>query len=135
MNTITSQIAEGKSVKLSNSAICLKEKLVIDSESIVINFNSLLSDYRYYFDKYIYTKDYSEEEFKQYIYNPKKLSFDLYGTIEYAPLIMRINNIVSVIEFNKSSLKLLDKGFTKFLNEVITKEKKRITSNIIAISE
>ena len=135
MSNIKTQITEGNSVKLSDVAISLKEKLVIGEDNIFIKIESLLTEYRYHFDKYIYTKEYTEEGFKPYLYNPKKLSFDLYGSIEYAPLLMRINNIVSITEFNKTTLKLLDKNFPKFINEIIIKEKNRITANNIAISK
>ena len=60
MSNIKTQISAGNSIKLSDAAISLKEKLVIGDDNIFIKIESLLADYRYYFDKYIYTKEYTE---------------------------------------------------------------------------
>ena len=130
LQTIQQQINYGKALKISNASFYLKDKLTIaDSDNIKINFEYLLSNYRSAIEQYIKEYTLDDEQKQDYFYQPKKLSNDLYGTIELAPLIMRINHIPSVIEFNKPRLKLFTPAIIDFLNEVLIKEKTRISQN------
>ena len=54
----------------------------------------------------------------------------MYGTVELAPLLMDINNVISVAEFDFKTLKVFDDKVVSFLNEVLTKEKTKIADNI-----
>ena len=52
----------------------------------------------------------SEDEYQKYIYNPKYLAYDIYGSIVLYPFIMTLNGIANIREFDLKVLKLLRKS-------------------------
>lgn len=60
----------------------------------------------------------SDEELIRYRYNPKRLSFDVYGSTELYFIILAVNGMCSFKDFNKKSLKLL---YKKDMNDLLTK--------------
>lgn len=51
--------------------------------------------------------DLSSSEVNNYKYNPKKLSYDLYGSVKFYFVILRLNNMCNVHDFTISNKKLL----------------------------
>ena len=127
--TIQTQIAEGKALTLSNAKMHVKKVLAADGKKLVINFESIFTNYRYYLNKHIITIELDDMEYIHYRFKPKSLSLDLYGTIELAPMLMRINNVYSISEFDFKKLRVFDNGIHAFINEVINKEKTNIQAN------
>ena len=52
----------------------------------------------------------SEDEYQKYIYNPKYLAYDIYGSTVLYPFIMTLNGIANIREFDLKVLKLLRKS-------------------------
>ena len=52
----------------------------------------------------------SEDEYQKYIYYPKYLSYDIYGSTVLYPFIMTLNGIANIREFDLKVLKLLRKS-------------------------
>lgn len=50
--------------------------------------------------------DVSSEEVQKYKYNPKMLSYDLYGSTSFFYVILRLNNLCNIHDFTISSKKL-----------------------------
>ena len=46
-----------------------------------------------------------------------------------ASMLLSINNVVSVSEFDFKKVKVFDSGIKDFINEVLNKEKAKITAN------
>lgn len=91
---------------------------------IRIPLNSIMSDYRYFLEPYIIEIEMNDEELYLYQFKPKSLSYKLYGTTEYWPVLLMINNCVSKVDFNKKKIKVLDpKKILAFVNEVLILEK------------
>lgn len=132
--TIQEQIAYGNALKISNSTMNYQKVLAINSDNLVINFESILTDYRYFLDKHISVFTMTDAQYLTYRFKPKSLSYDLYGTIEYASLLLVINHIVSVSEFDFKTLNIFDDQVKTFLNEVLNKEKAKISANTSAVN-
>ena len=127
--TVTQQIAYGKALKISTETTNYQSVLSSGGDKLVINFESLLTSYRYFFDQLVITYDLNDDQYLNYRFQPKKLSYDLYGTVELAPLLLNINNVVSVSEFDFQSPKIFKSSILDFINEVLNKEKIKITAN------
>lgn len=132
--TIQQQIAYGNALKISNSTLNYQKVLAVNSDKMVINFESILTDYRYFLDKHITTKTFTNDEYLKYRFRPKSLSYDLYSTIEYASLLLVINHVVSVSEFDFQTVNIYDDQVQTFLNEVLNKEKSKITANTATVN-
>ena len=50
-----------------------------------------------------------DDEYLKYQYNPKRLAYDVYGATELYYIILMLNNIGGVIEFNAKELLLMKK--------------------------
>lgn len=59
----------------------------------------------------------SDSEFYKYKYRPKLLCFDVYGNTELDFVIMALNNIADVTEFNSQSFRMLK---IQDMNELMT---------------
>ena len=59
----------------------------------------------------------SDSEFYKYKYRPKLLCFDVYGNTELDFVIMALNNIADVTEFNSQSFRMLK---VQDMNELMT---------------
>ena len=69
----------------------------------------------------------SEEEYQKYIYNPKYLAHDIYGSTVLYPFIMALNGIANIREFNFKVLKLLRKSdLLSALSSIYNAEKNNI---------
>lgn len=127
--TIQQQVAQGNALAISNANINYHKVLAADGDKVVINFESLLTQYRYFLKKHIVILTLTDEQYLNYRFKPKSLSYDLYGTIEMASMLLSINNVVSVSEFDFKKVKVFDSGIKDFINEVLNKEKAKITAN------
>ena len=127
--TIQQQVAQGNALAISNANINYHKVLAADGDKVVIKFESLLTQYRYFLKKHIVILTLTDEQYLNYRFKPKSLSYDLYGTIEMASMLLSINNVVSVSEFDFKKVKVFDSGIKDFINEVLNKEKAKITAN------
>lgn len=137
VRTMTEQIRVGKDIELSIANFHTKDVCHVKAdEKIVVNTLSILNDYMKFLDQYITTAYLNSKEVQKYRFKPKLLSYDLYGTIEYYPHILRINNMDSISDFDDIAvLKLFSNGALNFLNEVYLKEEQKVDDNMTQIKE
>lgn len=107
--TITDFIEKGKEYDLSHGKLSanIYIKDLGNGRTINIPFNSMISKYRDYFTDHILNIPLTEEEQEKYKYNPKKLSYDLYGTVEFWSLILYINECASMLDFDLERVSLI----------------------------
>lgn len=72
-----------------------------------------------------------DEDYQKYIYQPKKMSNFLYGTVELWPVLMSINQIYSITDFNKQTVNILSEEGLELIQEILIKE----SDNLSVISE
>lgn len=138
IKTISEQIKKGNSIELSMTNFHTKDVLDTTNDKIVVNTLSILNNYMYFLKQYITELKLDIDEIQKYAYKPKLLSYTIYGTIEYYDLILRINNMDSVMDFSPENIKILkvfSGNISTFLNEVKIKEKNLINDNLSIVRE
>lgn len=108
----------------------LKEVFDNGKNKIVMNGTSLI-------DKYIEELKIgsrlfylTEDELRKYSYNPKRLSYDYFnGNTEYWFLILQINEMFSINEFNRDLIKIPSKTVVNKIIEIYNLEKPEIDLN------
>lgn len=90
---------------------------------IKIPYKSIIREYLPYLQSSVVELKFSPEEVSKYRFKPKKLSYDLYGTTELWSALLELNQLYSIIEFNKEVYKVFEpKEFMTLLNEVLILE-------------
>ena len=114
--TLDREISAGKSVDFSHSNFQLK----IKEDDIIHPYASIYSLYGSILEPYIIKKTLSDEDYLKYYQKPKLLSYDLYGTPELWSGLLYINNIVSVADFKKKTIKVFTNDIVKVIDEIRT---------------
>ena len=130
--TISQQIQSGKNLKMTDKELRQEELVKLDNNTILIlNTESVIDNYRYHLSKYVQKYTMNDDDAIKYQYKPTKLSYDIYGTIELAPLILSINHMLSVMDFTnlERGIKLFTKDITSFISEVLIKEESILKTN------
>lgn len=98
--------------------------------SLEIPFRNLITtDYLDDFKKEAYKINLTAEEFRKYKYKPKLLANDVYGNGEFHYIILAINGLYSIKDFNKQSIYLIPKKeLLKLLEYVYSSNKQYIDS-------
>ena len=137
------QTEQNKSVKYPN--YYYQKVISEDDLHVIMNYQSIMDRYVQYIRDYITEIELSQEEMRKYRYNPKRLSFNLYGTTSYWWSIIFANQIHSLTEFDFSrdnvikvftregisafsTVLSVDKTFISENQSEVSKDKKSVTS-------
>ena len=129
VSTIPLQISSGKALNISNERLHDHKVLSVNNDKIVINFLSRLTNYQYPLQSRIRTIIFDDEQYTRYRFRPKTLSFDLYGSIELATAILRLNGCASIIDFDLTKVKVYNELIANDLIEILNKERSKIILN------
>lgn len=72
-------------------------------------FFNVINDYIDELVSFSCTIELTDSEFQKYLYKPKLLCKDIYGNPELYFIILRLNNMANVKQFNRRKIKLLPK--------------------------
>jgi len=97
-------------------------KLVVISESILDKYDAILKDI-------IVTRTLTTEEFNKYQYNPKLLSYDMYGTVELWSLLLYVNQLHSTSQFSINPIKVYNYKILSIIESIMNLEKPIIDEN------
>lgn len=128
-STIKDLIFAGKQEQYSADKLHLKTVNNSVDQPIIINLYSILDKYMDNLTPFIEEIEFTDTEFIKYRFQPKKLCVDLYNYIDLAPLILKINNMTSILEFDKRKVKLFRTGIVSYLNEILVLEANNIAKN------
>lgn len=129
-NTVDSVIKKGKQLEISHDKIHLKSNILdSDGNPLIVNHTSLLMKYIDFLDDYIVEVEMSDAEFSKYMFQPRLLSYELYGTTELWSSILAINNITHSADFKIQKLKLFKSNIFDFINEILVLENREIKRN------
>lgn len=137
------QTEQNKSVKYPN--YYYQKVISEDDLHVIMNYQSIMDRYVQYIRDYITEIELSQEEMRKYRYNPKRLSFNLYGTTSYWWSIIFANQIHSLTEFDFSRDNVIkvftregisafstalsvDKTFISENQSEVSKDRKSVTS-------
>jgi len=133
-STIKSIIDEGKNLKIINRELSLKEIMVNSvGEKIVVNMYNLYEKYYELLLEHTARVVLSEEEQMKYRFNPRLLSKDLYGTIELHYMLLRLNHVYSVINFDFTEVTVFKPSVITLLNEIMVIESENFIENEVSI--
>lgn len=136
-STIKELINNGKHSTLNTDELSLKT-IVINSlnEKFVVNINCVFEKYYELLTDHAVTVTLTNEEYLRYRFKPRMLSKDLYGTYDLHYLLLKLNNITSVIYFDFTELKVFKPEIISLLNEIqILEEENRIDNQMNIIKE
>lgn len=117
-------ISEGKSQELSYRTLHAKATIQTSTkEQIQIPYMSLTNKYKDFLSEIVTEITLEGPEHRKYKCNPKGLSLYLYGTTEYWYSLLELNNMISIIDFNKNTIKVYDPTQIKsIINEIFILE-------------
>lgn len=136
-SSITDYISDYHDLSISFSTMHLKQKETSSSD----NSNMILLDEcfieKYYSDlkDIIINKSLTTDELMKYRCNPWRLSYDLYGTVEYWGLLLDLNNMRSAIEFTQAEIKIYDSVLPEVINTIMSSEEVFINENEVDIDD
>jgi len=98
------------------------------------NMDNVTQDHAGYLKPLVKTMTFTSEEYRKYRYNPWRLSDDLYGTTELWFMLLHINEMFSVNEFNLRTIKVYDKEeLLSRMGEIVNVKATFLTDNANAI--
>lgn len=101
----------------------------------MISYN-IFNDYIEELNDLCVTVTLSEEEYNRYLYRPKLLAYDIYGSTELFFIVLLMNNICNVKEFDFKKVKLLRvSDLESFISSVYNAEKQILELNRTKIEE
>lgn len=136
-STIKELINNGKHSTLNTDELSLKT-IVTNSlnEKFVVNISCVFEKYYELLTDHAVTVTLTNEEYLRYRFKPRMLSKDLYGTYDLHYLLLKLNNITSVIYFDFTELKVFKPEIISLLNEIqILEEENRIDNQMNVIKE
>ena len=98
--------------------------------------DNIIYDYLPELNERTVTLTMTDNEFIKYRYKPKLLAYDLYGSTEVYFVIMALNGMCNIKDFNKKKLKLLYKSdLIELLNEIYSAESDYIMYNRVHLND
>lgn len=124
-------ITFGDNLSINHEKLHLHKVFKLDNgNKLKINFSAVFDRYYHLLKDKALLVTLTDEEFAKYKFQPKLLCYEVYGDVELAPLILRINNMLSVTEFTKQEVYLFKNDIYTLLNEILTLEAETIDKNI-----
>lgn len=123
-SSIHEVIENSKLLDISYEKLFFKSNIEVNNETnLIINYNSLIDNYMEDIMKICTSWTLTDKDLINYRFQPKKFCYDLYNTTELWFILLRINNMVSSLDFNKKTIYVFDRdGIFKLLNEIMTLE-------------
>lgn len=122
---LDSWIREGKNLTISQDKLCLKTRM----GDMIVPYQTLICRYYYALKPFITEKTLTDEEYRKYKNNPKLLSQDLYETPELWSAILYINDVLSIADFKKKTVKVFHKTIISKLEELMVLAEEDLTKN------
>ncbi len=133
-STIREVIENGLELKMTIRELSFKEVITNSKgEMFVINMYNLYEKYYELLLEQTTTVVLSDDEYRKYKFQPKLLALDLYGNQDLYYLLLRVNHIYSVINFDFKELTVFHPSIVKLLNEIMVMESKDYIDNEVSI--
>ena len=121
--TILDYIASYESEEITSSAFFLKQVFTSKlNAKILVNFNNLTIKYMPELKDIKVKVTLSNEEYNRYKYNPKRLSYELYGTTELWFLILEANELHSINQFDSRTIYLFRTDIVEKMTRILNLE-------------
>lgn len=114
---------------LNKNKLQLKEIFMKNNKKIIFSDHNIFDEYKKDLEPIIKTYTMTNDEKIKWAYNPKLLSYELYGTTEFWFLILIINELNSSTEFNINPIKIFDTSLPNILGRILNLELESISEN------
>ena len=133
--TLSNFIREYGVEELRVDAFHLKEVFFQDgmNHKIVVNGDNIADKYAIELEENKKIVEFTTKEYYKYRFNPKVLSYDLYGTTELWFFILMANEIYTISEFDFKKLKLYDASIISKLNRMLELDKEFLEINSMEV--
>lgn len=129
-STIQDIISTGKELKICNRELSLKSVMTNSAnEKYVVNIANIFEKYYEILLDNTVIVVLTDEEYLKYRFKPKVLSYDLYGTKELHYMLLRLNYVYSVINFDFKELRVFNTNILNLLNEIMILENENYIEN------
>lgn len=124
--TLSNFISLGKESNISYNRYSLLQKI---GDNTYIPIQNIIHDYEYELKSYMVEVELSNEEYLKYKFKPRLLAYDVYGDSELYFIILALNNIADIKEFDLKKLNMLMKNDLSIINKIYLAEYKYILEN------
>lgn len=132
--TIQNIIDHGKHLKINNSELSLKYVMNNSAnEKFIINISNLFEKYYELLLDNTVIVVLTDEEYLKYRFKPKVLSYDLYGTMELHYMLLRLNHVYSVTNFDFKEVRVFNTNILSLLNEIMILENEEFIENAVDV--
>ena len=132
--TIQNIIDHGKHLKINNSELSLKHVMNNSAnEKFIINISNLFEKYYELLLDNTVIVVLTDEEYLKYRFKPKVLSYDLYGTMELHYMLLRLNHVYSVTNFDFKEVRVFNTNILSLLNEIMILENEEFIENAVDV--
>ena len=106
------------------------------NSNLIYSESNILDTYMDELKKIYVEIELTPEQYSKYKYKPKLLAYDLYGSTEIFFVIMALNGICNIKDFNLKKVRLVyASDMVEFINSVVSAEKRYIELNRKYIEE
>lgn len=133
-STIQSVINEGLESKLNIKELSIKDVIVNSAgEKFVVNMFNLYEKYYEILLDYTTTVVLDEKEYMKYRFKPKLLSYELYGTKELHYMLLRLNYMYSVVNFDLREIRVFTRNVIPIINEIMVIEAEEFIDSEVSV--
>ena len=134
--TIEEFIDMGDTDDITYANFSILVKCIGENSIVQYAQDNIIYDYLPELNERTVTLTMTDNEFIKYRYKPKLLAYDLYGSTEVYFVIMALNGMCNIKDFNKKKLKLLYKSdLLELLNEIYSAESDYILYNRVHLND
>jgi hypothetical protein len=99
------------------------------ADKLVLASRHILSRYKEDLGQFIIQVTLDLTQCNKYFYNPRRYCYDTYGTTELWFLVLELNEMSSITQFNVNPFKAYNVGILNAINTILNLEKKIIDQN------
>ena len=134
--TIEEFIDMGDTDDITYSQFSILVKCIGENSIIQYAQDNIIYDYLEELKEDAVEYEFTDDEYVKYRYKPKLLAYDLYGSTEIYFVIMALNGMCNIKDFNKRKLKLLYRSrMIELLNEIYSAESDYIKYNRLHLND
>lgn len=128
---IVDVVRYGKALDLNHEKLYFKTTINdTDKNNIVLNYKFMVDEYLEFIKSHTVNYTMTDDELAKYKYQPKLFCYDIYNTVEIWSLILRINYMVSPLDFTRKNIKIFNPDVFVIINEMLILEKDDYETNL-----
>lgn len=127
-STVSLVIRDGLRRELRHSSLHTSVEVVAsDGSSSIINVESILDKYNDVLAKEVIVYELTDDEFRRYKFRPRTFCDDYYNNVDLWGALLRINNMMTAVDFKKKTIKTFGPKFITVLDELLTIEEENFS--------